>query len=88
MRLTVGVATIYVKPTPLERQDMQDMYSEAIAKGAKFLEAPVSGSKVRFSGVLGRGVVGVKRMWLRRAGYVLCRKIAFVFLTPAAIEIT
>lgn len=28
---------------------MQDMYSEAIGKGAKFLEAPVSGSKVRWS---------------------------------------
>ncbi|CAM9443870.1 unnamed protein product, partial [Hapterophycus canaliculatus] len=29
----------------LQVEDMQDMYSEAVAKGAKFLEAPVSGSK-------------------------------------------
>ena len=28
-------------------QDMQRMYSAANGKGAKFLEAPVSGSKVR-----------------------------------------
>lgn len=28
-------------------QDMEDMYSEAAEKGAAFLEAPVSGSKVR-----------------------------------------
>lgn len=34
---------------PRFQQDMQDMYSEAIGKGAKFLEAPVSGSKVRQS---------------------------------------
>lgn len=31
----------------LRPQDMQDMYGEATGKGAKFLEAPVSGSKVR-----------------------------------------
>ncbi|CAN0161484.1 unnamed protein product [Ascophyllum nodosum] len=29
----------------LEVEDMQDMYGEATGKGAKFLEAPVSGSK-------------------------------------------
>lgn len=29
-------------------QDMEDMYSEAAEKGAAFLEAPVSGSKVRW----------------------------------------
>ena len=33
----------------LSVQDMQDMYGEATGKGAKFLEAPVSGSKVRNS---------------------------------------
>lgn len=32
---------------------MEDMYNEATEKGAKFLEAPVSGSKV-----------GLKRGWL------------------------
>lgn len=35
-----------LKPKTINGQDMQDMYSEAIGKGAKFLEAPVSGSKV------------------------------------------
>lgn len=38
------------------QQDMQDMYSEAIGKGAKFLEAPVSGSKVRRTPIAGANV--------------------------------
>lgn len=36
---------VFVHHTP-QWQDMEDMYSEATEKGAKFLEAPVSGSKV------------------------------------------
>lgn len=40
--------TLQYRHATMRLQDMEDMYSEATEKGAAFLEAPVSGSKVRW----------------------------------------